>query len=286
MIPEFDKLQSILPPSGWFIAGGSLLPGYYSDVDIYFTSEDSYELVLATIKTIHHDEPTTTAFATTFSYFFQDRIHLQLIHRNFGDHVTILSDFDLNKSRQALLPDGTLYQHPTFHQDLYFEPENLRYNTLDRVEKYISDKEQRLDVPRFLTAIEHTLQKPLDTEYGHYYLDKKEAGSIHRNIGQLLKKFLLNYFWLFGHLMPLIDALEPYKALQVYQAIISGYTDLVPLPSMSIEFQTALYPAYQARVTWEQKQRTSENMFAYREQPYPDLPFNPAIFTTYPELFL
>ena len=239
---HLTAIRSKLPSDcNYFIAGGSLLPGYYSDIDIYFYTEHDYLMARSALG----PEQYSTENADTYSISYDDgslwssnSIQVQLVHRSFGTPYDILSDFDLNKSRQALLLDGTLYQHPTFHSDLYFDIDNFRANTIARLQKYMYNKDQQLDIPKFQSNVAQLLSRPLDTSYGHYYLldEHLECTTV-----VILRKAISNCLFFFSLIHPIVESLDPDTRLAIYQTLISRYTDMVPTESMSNEFNLFTY---------------------------------------------
>lgn len=240
---HLSAIRQIMPPNcRYFIAGGCLLPGYYTDIDIYFYRKSDYVLAFEAL-TQYVSYSTDNADTYSIPYGTEDpwgnpTFTLQCISRTFGTPLEVLSDFDLNKSRQALLLDGTLYQHPTFHADLYFEPDNFRYNTLSRLIKYMYHKHQPLDLPKFHANISHLLSKPLDTTYGHYYVLNED---IDCTLPNLLKKAIQDSLVFFSYLHPSIESLPEDQRLAIYQELIIPYTNFTVAPSMSDEFNIMVY---------------------------------------------
>lgn len=285
MIPEFTQIKSLLPELGWFIAGGSLLSDYYNDVDVYFYSEADYNAAVLPNPDI------TTDNAVTYLTLLDTRKNLQLINRNFGTPDEILANFDLNKSRQALLPSGELYQHPTFHADLYFDLSQFRGSTLDRLTKYVINKHQIVDIPKLQSNIAQLLTLPLDTKYEHYY-----NPSIEVSLVTILHKFISDYFVSLSFLFPVFEALSPQSRLDLYSAIIDKYTHIIPLDSMSAELQAISYlnqsdiaEITTADYTTYRNHETSEWVYpsSYEARyPYPLVTLPIKALQAYPELFI
>lgn len=228
----FKLLVDMLPTYGWYIAGGSLSEGHANDIDIFFYSESDY---LAAKSSITGKPHRVSDYADT--YAFTDLMEYQLIKTNFGDPLDVMSEFDLNKSRQALLPDGTIIQHPTYHQDLYFDTSKFRYNTFSRIYKYMHIKGYTLDIHKFKSNVASLLATP-DVSFGHYYLDTKQL--ISKNIYELLCSLLTDNILNFGWLLPIFESLPAEQRLALYQEIIKPETEISILPSMSHELQAIL----------------------------------------------
>jgi hypothetical protein len=223
-----------LPSSGWFIAGGHVLTPDHGDIDIFFETEAAYMHALEVANRFSGYSLYTTANATTFEA--SDK-QIQLVHHSFLPVMDTLARFDLNKSRQAILPDGTLVQHPSFHEPLYFDVDMFRPNTLLRYFKYVFDKQQVFPLERFQSDLHTLLTRPLDTEYTLMYGDQPHKVTIIQVIHNLIR----NQFVTFGWILPAIESLPAETRLKVYMDIMLNGTDIFPLDSMSPELQTAAY---------------------------------------------
>ena len=149
-----DFLNDIIPHKDWFIAGGSAASESYNDVDVYFTSQQAYDIAAA----LPIDFNIVTSNAKTFKFKdpFQTR-DIQFISRHVGDHVSVVESFDLNKSRAVIFPDGTRYNHESSQLPLYFTLDTLNRVTISRFAKYVYVKgfEPDLDmVPIFTTLLQ------------------------------------------------------------------------------------------------------------------------------------
>lgn len=239
---ELSLIRDNLPSDcRYFIAGGCLLPGYHNDIDIYFYSEADYTLASSYfINSLSTQCEYTSNNADTYNIFDTPGITItvQFVHRLFGTPFEILSDFDLNKSRQALLLDNTIYQHPTFDLSLRFELNNFRYNTLERFAKYAYDKHQPIDIKYFQYQIRQLLSQPLDTPLGHYYLID-ETGDW--TIGSMLNKFIHHNFVMLSYLLPIFESFPAEKRYEIYSTIINSHTFIIPVEHMSAEFNTFTY---------------------------------------------
>ena len=124
------QLREIMPTSDWFVAGSFAQPyTVFSDIDIYFTSEEAYNTTKEFFST-HTAEKTSSCagffeeYATfASSAYMVDNIMwspkkvnetfaLQLVRRQFGNPEQLIADVDLNVCKQYLLPDGTHYADP------------------------------------------------------------------------------------------------------------------------------------------------------------------------------
>jgi hypothetical protein len=180
-----------------------------------------------------------------------------------------LARFDLNKSRQAILPDGTLVQHPSFHEPLYFDVDMFRPNTLLRYFKYVFDKQQAFPLDQFQSDLHTLLTRPLDTVYTLMYGNQSHKATIIQTINTLIR----DHFVAFGWILPVIESLPAETRLKVYMDIVLNGTDIFPLNSMSPELQTVAY--------LHQPPASCNSDFKY---PKPEL--TDTIRYSYPELFI
>jgi hypothetical protein len=260
-----------LPSSGWFIAGGHVLTPDHGDLDIFFETEADYEHALEVAIRFFRGDPYTTPNATTLEASDKS---VQLIHHSFLPVMDTLARFDINKSRQAILPDNTLVQHPSFHEPLYFDVDMFRPNTLLRYFKYVFDKQQAFPLDQFQSDLHTLLARPLDTEYTLMYGNQPHKA----NILQILNALIRNQFVTFGWILPAIESLPAETRLKVYMDIMLNGTDIFPLDSMSPELQTVAY-LHQPIVYCYNSERDSD-------YDYPRLELTDTIRYSYPELFL
>jgi hypothetical protein len=260
-----------LPSSGWFIAGGHVLTPDRGDIDIFFETEADYKHVLEVAKRFFGGTPYDTPNATTFEA--SDK-RIQLVHHSFMPVMDTLARFDINKSRQAISPDGTLVQHPSFHEPLYFDVDMFRPNTFPRYFKYIYDKQQAFPLDQFQSDLHTLLTRPLDTKYTLMYGNQPHKVTIIQAISRLIR----SHFIAFGWILPAIEALPAETRLKVYMDIMLNGTDIFPLDSMSPELQTAAY-LHQPIIYCYDSDYNSDY-----DYPRPEL--TDTIRYSYPELFL
>ena len=132
---KFKQIQdffSFLPPFSWYVAGSYAVPHVkaYNDIDVYFTDVKYYKEVLSLLR--RNNTPTsTTTYATTFEFY---RSSMQLISCKAGNPEEVLSTFDLNICKYAILSDGKSYKSPQSTTDLSVSA--VTSETFARVEKY------------------------------------------------------------------------------------------------------------------------------------------------------
>jgi hypothetical protein len=257
-----------LPSSGWFIAGGHVLTPDLGDIDIFFETEADYKHALTVAKRFFRGDPYTTTNATTLEASDKS---VQLIHHSFLPVMDTLARFDLNKSRQAILPDGTLVQHPSFHEPLYFDVDMFRPNTLLRYFKYVFDKQQAFPLDQFQSDLHTLLTRPLDTVYTLMYGNQSYKMTIIQAINTLIR----DHFVAFGWILPVIESLPAETRFKVYMEIVLEYTAIFPLPFMSPELQTV---AYLRQPTISDCSTSNYN--------YPKPELTDTIRYSYPELFI
>jgi hypothetical protein len=268
---DFKSFLTKLPSSGWFIAGGHVLTPDIGDIDIFFETEADYKHILDVAKRFFKGTPYDTLNATTFEAFDK---RVQLVHHSFLPVMDTLARFDINKSRQAILPDGTLVQHSSFHEPLYFDINMFRPNTLPRYFKYVYDKQQAFPLDKFQSDLHTLLTRPLDTEYTLMYGNQPHKVTIIQAISRLIR----NQFVIFGWILPVIESLPAEIRLKVYMDIMLNGTDIFPLDSMSPELQTVAY-LHQPIIYCYSSDYNSE-------YDYPRPEFTDTIRYSYPELFL
>ena len=103
----FAQLPSgIFSIPGWFISGGSAVYHNATDIDIYFTTEASFNAVnKLCISTYKHSHTTDNAitYTTKPNPFGSVRSKpIQLVKRQFVPIPLMLADFDLNVCRKAI----------------------------------------------------------------------------------------------------------------------------------------------------------------------------------------
>jgi hypothetical protein len=255
-----------LPSSGWFIAGGHVLTPDLGDIDIFFETEADYKHALTVAKRFFRGDPYTTPNTTTLEASDKS---VQLVHHSFLPVMDTLARFDLNKSRQAILPDGTLVQHPSFHEPLHFDVDMFRPNTLPRYFKYVFDKHQAFPLDQFQSDLHTLLTRPLDTVYTLMYGNHSHKATITQVINTLIRE----HFVTFGWILPVIESLPAETRLKVYMDIVLYNTDVFPLDSMSPELQTVAY--------LHQPPASRNSDFKY-----PKAELTNTIRYSYPELFI
>lgn len=166
----FNKLPTFMfNYSGWFIAGGSVVSYNYSDIDIYFESEQAYKAMHAEFLKLDNT-PYETSNASSFTIGngnYSSRATFQLVCRKFGTPTQILADFDLNICRNAVLPDCTLIQTRESFFPMYLDLDKLRTNSVSRLIKY-HHRNFLTDTNKLVDLIHHLIQNP-DVEAGWYY---------------------------------------------------------------------------------------------------------------------
>jgi hypothetical protein len=264
---DSESFLAKLPSSGWFIAGGHVLTPDLGDLDIFFETEADYKHVLEIAKRFFKDDPYDTRNAITF--YATDK-PVQLVHHSFLPVTDAFARFDINKSRQAILPDGTLVQHPSFHEPLYFDVDMFRPNTLPRYFKYVFDKQQAFPLERFQKDLHTLLTRPLDTKYTLMYGDHTHKASILKILNALIR----DRFVTFGWILPVIESLPAETRLKVYMNIMLNGTNIVPPNFMSPELQTVAY-LHQPPIVHQPTGLT-----------YPRPELTDTIRYSYPELFI
>lgn len=175
-------LNSVIPHKNWFIAGGYVsYPKFARDVDIFFHSESDY---LAAHHAFLIWNPSSielelqTSNAATFSVarsILNTSYPFQLVCRDYGTPDQIFETFDLNRSKRAILPNGTTKFHPTSSDTLAIT--NLHYITFSRFLKYF-DREIESYSPNH---IESTFNSLID----QYISDTTVISTYHDNSGNI-----------------------------------------------------------------------------------------------------
>ena len=225
--PEFNSLK------GWFIAGGSASTSSYSDIDIYFESEQAYldakskfqiEFSTSNADTFTYTKPSNSPFSSNYP------ISIQLVHKSFGSPLKILSDFDLNVCRNAILPDGSYFQHQTSCKPLYLDISQIRANSVNRFIRYLN----RGFYPDFskLHALVHTLAAnpaqiaphPYDSEFTVDYANLLFRLTSEANLAT--------------HILQIIDQLP--NRSDLFSTLIKPDSEYYPHPTYSEELQLLL----------------------------------------------
>ena len=147
-------LNDIIPNKDWFIAGGSAASESYNDVDVYFTSQQAYDIA-ATLP-LNFFAVTKNAKTFEFGASSQTR-NIQFISRQIGDYISVIESFDLNKARCVIFPDGTRYNHKSSQLPLHFTIDTFNKDTISRFAKYIHVKGFEPDpsmIPVFTTLLQ------------------------------------------------------------------------------------------------------------------------------------
>lgn len=217
----FNKLPTFMfNYSGWFIAGGSVVSPNYSDIDIYFESEQAYKAMHAEFLKLDND-PYETSNASSFvigngSY---SRPICQLVCRKFGTPTQILADFDLNICRNAVLPDCTFIQTRESFFPMYLDLDKLRANSVSRLIKY-HHRNFLTDTNKLVDLIHHLIQNP-DVEAGRYY---EEQGATPSTYKHLLYE-LFSCPALTSTCILVIDSYPSETRTTLYRELIHGYTE-------------------------------------------------------------
>ena len=128
-------LNHTIPHKNWFIAGGAAATNFiderFSDIDVYFYSEDDYKKALSSI-------PYKSQESHSASTFFIDNNLYQFVKCRFGSPYEIFETFDLSKSCVAVLPTGETIRSPKFDKPLYIKCLNIE--TMNRFNKYVKSK--------------------------------------------------------------------------------------------------------------------------------------------------
>lgn len=183
-----DKLGS----TGWFIAGSYAHPDieYPSDVDVFFTTEAGFNSAETIIDTVVHNSkynpaPYVSPDATTY-HIAQSAMRLQLIKKHFGTVDQILSGFDLNACKRAIMPNGTVITHPTADQSLHIAKVNA--GTFKRYFKYINYLKLKNEIPeRGRELIDKYIK---DDRYIEEYYDGKDISTtVNKSLLKVVSQF-------------------------------------------------------------------------------------------------
>lgn len=173
-------LKTILPnDNSWFIAGGFALdPDTANDVDVYFRDTLSCNLAVNALSPDMSSEPLPRPFNIHPSGFPV----IQLIRLYTGTPEEVLSSFDLDLCKVALLPSGERITVESTKNEITLNPDVFNRDTLSRVNKYIH-KGYKLS-PNFyeqLKAVEASRDRLTKT-----YYDEAVSMSYH----EVLQKFI------------------------------------------------------------------------------------------------
>ena len=225
--PEFNSLK------GWFIAGGAASVNHYADIDIYFESEQAY---LDAKSKFQIDFSTSNADTFNYTklsaspYAGNDPTTIQLVHKSFGSPFEILSDFDLNVCRNAILPDGSYFQHPTSCKPLYLDISQIRANSINRFVKYLN----RGFCPDFskLRTLVHTLAAN-PTQIAPHPYDSELTVDYANLLFRLTSEPALA-----THILQIIDQLP--NRSDLFSTLIKPDSEYCPHPTYSEELQLLL----------------------------------------------
>ena len=216
----FNKLPAVMfNHSNWFIAGGAVSSNTYSDIDIYFESEQAYKAMHAEFLKLDNT-PYETFNASSFyiSNNNYSRTTFQLVCCKFGTPTQILADFDLNICRNAVLPDRTLIQTRESFFPMYLDLDKLRANSVSRLIKY-HHRNFLTDTNKLVDLIHHLIQNP-DVEVGWYYEEQGTTPSTYKDL--LYDLFSCPSFT--STCILVIDSYPPETRTALYQELIHDYT--------------------------------------------------------------
>lgn len=217
----FNKLPAVMfNHSNWFIAGGAVSSNTYSDIDIYFESEQAYKAMHAEFLKLDNG-PYETSNASSFavSNGSYSRSTFQLVCRKFGTPAQILADFDLNICRNAVLPDRTLIQPRESFFPMYLDLDKLRANSVSRLIKY-HHRNFLTDTNKLVDLIHHLIQNP-DVEVGWYYEEQSTTPSTYKH----LLYDLFSYPPFTSTCILVIDSYPSETRTALYQELIRDYTE-------------------------------------------------------------
>lgn len=162
----------------WFIAGGSVVnPRLAHDVDIFFTSEESYKQIYDILiqklkfRSVNVSQNAVTGFlysSTLTDARYMDE-PIQFVTRHFGSPLEIMQHFDIPFCRQSILSNKQTIVHPTWQDTISVDMDNLKAGTLSRVHKYVIEYSKPLDVQSYkhcLTYMADNLDTPTEDFYG------------------------------------------------------------------------------------------------------------------------
>ena len=216
----FNKLPAVMfNHSNWFIAGGAVSSNTYSDIDIYFESEQAYKAMHAEFLKLDNT-PYETFNASSFyiSNSNYSRTTFQLVCCKFGTPTQILADFDLNICRNAVLPDRTLIQTRESFFPMYLDLDKLKANSVSRLIKY-HHRNFLTDTNKLVDLIHHLIQNP-DVEVGWYYEEQGTTPNTYKDL--LYDLFSCPSFT--STCILVIDSYPPETRTALYQELIHDYT--------------------------------------------------------------
>ena len=169
-------LENIIPREcNWFIAGGSLVKfNTLSDVDVFFYSEDDFQLADNALKSTSDkvSEYAVSKLVTVTNE--KGRNHtlvVQFIKCRYGKPIDVLNTFDINKSCIAYIPFvDEVFTLNCFHRPLELLLNNIRSDSLSRYMKYAISKN-----------CDTHFKIPLTYIIDHYYSLKDEKISFYYN---------------------------------------------------------------------------------------------------------
>ena len=183
----FNELpKELLSIPGWFIAGSSATCYPYNDIDIYFESEKAFHQVCEVFISMTDKYYTTNLInlidVQSKRLFGTEKtqVPFQLICKYFGTPEEILSKFDINICRNAILPDKTYYQHPSSLDLMYID--NITASSAIRINKYIN-RGFPIDIDKYIDLVHYLCTNPGQT-FENFY-DVTSSSSI-RLISELL----------------------------------------------------------------------------------------------------
>lgn len=175
----FNELpKELLSIPGWFIAGSSATCYPYNDIDIYFESEKAFQQVCDVFTSMPDIYYTTNLLnlidvrpkKSGIMPFSDELISvsktpIQLICKYFGTPEEILSKFDINICRNAILPDKTYYQHPSSLDLMYID--NITASSAIRLNKYLN-RGFPIDIDRYTDLVHYLCTNPEQTFENFY----------------------------------------------------------------------------------------------------------------------
>lgn len=189
----------------WFIAGGSLLVDN-GDLDIYFYRGQDF---ITALYCFDHNNDVHRSSHSDNAVTFMHQINgslIQLIFRNFGDPQTIIDNFDLNKSAQAVDHNGHTYRSADFFEPLCIRTNQFRWNTVARFDKYIYSKRQlpsREALFSLFTEMLANHNKQLD----NYYSGGSDVYLLRHSSSFILSALVYPHFVAYLHTLPIDDAI-------------------------------------------------------------------------------
>ena len=183
----FNELpKELLSIPGWFIAGSSATCYPYNDIDIYFESEEAFKQVCEVFTSMPGKYYTTNLInlidiqPKRLFGAEKTQVPFQLICKYFGTPEEILSKFDINICRNAILPDKTYYQHPSSLDLMHID--NITASSAIRLHKYIF-RGFTIDIDKYIDLVHYLCTNPGQT-FENFY-DVTSSSSI-RLISELL----------------------------------------------------------------------------------------------------